>query len=46
MCYEKNRWILELNNLIRVNYDYLFVEKNNKILEWYEMGDILIIIKY
>lgn len=27
MCYEKNRWILELNNLIRVSYDYLFVEK-------------------
>lgn len=40
MYYEKNRWILELNNLIRVNFDYIRMIWNgwyidyNKILEF------------
>lgn len=41
MRYEKNRWISELNNPTRVNHDHSFVEKNSKIPERYEIGDIL-----
>lgn len=46
MRYEKTRRISELNNPTRVNHDHSFVEKNNKIPERYEIGDILTTTKY